>query len=96
MKAPTLLSLCALVASITAIVLHFTAPKPPGDAEIEAMVNAALAKKEQAFVAKNTPAFKAMFAEVEFKGQPQGTWEPKTLEELFEPLIRIITEMGNM
>lgn len=95
MKAPTLLSLAALVTSVAAIILHFTAPKAPDAAEIETMVNAALAKKEHAFVMKHTPAFKAMFAELEVDGRPKE-WDPKTIDELFEPLIKILTEMGNI
>ena len=85
----------ALVASLTAIFLYINQPKRLTEADVQIAVNAALVKREKAFVAKNAPVFKELFAEV-FADMGRKNWDPQTLDELLEPLLKVLAEMGNL
>ena len=94
MTTPTILSLVALLASAVALVLATRHPLAASQSEIDAQVDARLAARELRLVEAYTPRFRVMFAEM---GEPKigDNWSPKTLEELFEQLAIILTDMGN-
>ena len=94
MKSSTLLSWAAIIASAFAISLTMTAPRQPTEAQIDARVDARLVERERQLVDRFAPKFKVMFAEMGDSPEGKDDWSPKTLEELFAPLVKIISTMG--
>jgi hypothetical protein len=93
MKAPTIISSVALLVSAIAIMLATRHPQAPSQSEIDAQVDARLAARELRLVEAYTPRFRVMFADM---NEPKigENWSPRTLEELFEPLTRVLTDIG--
>jgi hypothetical protein len=93
MKAPLVVSLVALVTSLAAGFLAIRAFGQPSEAEINRMVDARLAERELRFVGTYAPKFREMLVAVD-DSEFGSDWNPKTLEELFAPLVKITSGMA--
>lgn len=92
MKALPIISVFALIVSLCAGFYAFQVSSQTSEAKINAMVDARLAARELKFVQTYAPKFREMFATA---NEPEygKDWNPKTLEELFVPIVKIVNGM---
>lgn len=91
MKISTPLSILALTVSL--FTLYRTETGTSSQATSDVAADKALRKREAEIVKNFAPKFQEMFADLD--GSPGKDWDPKTLEELFAPVIRITESMQN-
>ena len=93
MKVSIPISIVALIISVVSLIHSYTTPDSVDQEQAQRAVDEALRVREKEFVDEVTPRFQIMFAEMgdEFnKG-----WNPETIEELIEPLTRIINDVSS-
>ena len=92
MKIPAIISTIALIVSIGAGYVAYDASSRTSKAEINDLVDARLAARELKFVQAYAPRFREMFVAMD---DPEygAHWNPKTLEELVAPLVKITSGM---
>jgi hypothetical protein len=92
MKPSTLLSITALLLSLGSGLLALRAASEVSEEQIRALVDARLAARELKFVQTYSPKFREMF---EGMNDPESwaDWNPKTMEELVSPLVKIVSGM---
>ena len=92
MKASIPVSIVALILSAVSLIHSYTTTASVDHEQIQRAADNALRAREKKFVDEIKPRFQIMFAEMgdEFdKG-----WNPETIEELVEPLTRIINDVS--
>ena len=92
MKVSIPISIVALIISVVSLIQSYTTTDSVDQEQVQRAVDEALRVREKEFVDEVTPRFQIMFAEMgdEFnKG-----WNPETIEELIEPLTRIINDVS--
>jgi hypothetical protein len=92
MKAIPIISVLALIVSLCAGFYAFQVSTQASEARINAIVDARLAARELKFVQAYAPKFREMFMAAD---EPEHgvDWNPKTLEELFAPIVKIVNGM---
>ena len=91
MKASFPISLLALVVAAFALIRSYQVQGGADERRIAVAVEEALRDREKEFVDEFRPRFQAMFGET---GDEFGKgWKPETIEELFEPLTRLVGSM---
>lgn len=92
MKRPEVISVVALIVSLSAGFLAIHVSRAASEAEINARVDARIAARELKFVDTYAPKLREMCAAV---GDPEfgQDWHPKTLEELVAPITKITTSV---
>jgi hypothetical protein len=88
MKASPLISAIALIMSLGAGLVAIRARSSVSEAKINTLVDARLAERELKFVQAAAPKYRAMFAAMD-ETKYGKDWNPKTLEELFAPIINM-------
>lgn len=88
-----MLSLVALVVAISG--RFSTAPAKPDPAQIRSAVDAELQRRESELVAAWAPKFRNIFKDMlgENEKLDERALNPKTLADLFSPMIKIIEKM---
>jgi hypothetical protein len=94
MKSSTGISVIALVTSVAAVVLSLTAIRHHSESRIQAIVDARLSERELRFVEAYAPHFREMFGSAEAL-EAGDEWQPKSLEELFAPIVEITRGMSS-
>lgn len=92
MKMPTIISTTALIFSLGAGYLALRASSEFSEEEISALVDDRLAARELKFVQAYSPKFREMFAGMD-DSEYGADWNPKTMEELVAPLVKITSGM---
>lgn len=92
MKMLTILSTTAIVLSLGAGYLALRASSVVSEEQLNDLVNDRLAARELKFVQTYSPKFREMFAGMH---DPEygADWNPKTMEELVSPLVKIASGM---
>lgn len=82
------ISILALILSAVSVIHSCGSSESADQGQVQKAVDDALKVREKKFVDGMKPRFRAMFAEM---GDESGEgWNPGTIEELIEPLARII------
>jgi hypothetical protein len=92
MKTLPIISAIALFVSLGAGYLAFKASSETSEAKINALVDARLAARELKFVQAYAPRLREMFVAMD-DSEYGSDWDPKTLEELVAPLVKITSGM---
>lgn len=90
MNIPTIISTAALIVSLGAGYLAYRASSEASEENISALVDERLAARELKFVQTHAPKFRELFADMNDYG---ADWNPKTMEELVAPLVKITSGM---
>lgn len=92
MKASLPVSILALILSTASLIRSCRTPATVDQEQVQIAASEALKVREKEFVEDMKPRFQMMFAEMgdEFDKE----WNPETINELIEPLTRIINDMN--
>ena len=95
MKLATPTSIVALILATTSLILTVSRPSPKiSDAELDRLVDAALARKERIYVAALAPKMDLIYKDMLGSKYTTPAKAPETLGELFVPALQVINAMG--
>jgi hypothetical protein len=92
MKAIPLISAITLIMSLGAGFVAIRAQSQVSEAKITALVDARLAARELKLVQAWAPKYREMFMAMD-ESEYGKDWNPRTLEELFTPVFKIVDGM---
>jgi len=94
MKPSFYISVCALLLSVASLAVTLCRqPSTIFDAEVDRIVNAALARKEKAYVDAMAPKMESIYRDMLGPRYKPFQKPPDTLEQLFEPVVQILNGM---
>ena len=90
MKVNLSISIIAILISSFALFKSIKSPVPKiSEKQLQEAMNEALRKREEEFVIGMKPKFEAMF--LASGEHSESDWDPKTMEELIEPLFKTVS-----
>lgn len=92
MKANLSISILALLISTASLIYSHQSRTAVDQEQIQKAASEALRIREKEFINQIKPKFEVMFAEI--SDEPKKEWNPQTIEELIEPITKIIETMS--
>ncbi len=92
MKVSLPISIVALILSIASLIYSNRAHSPVDQDQVQQAAREALKEREKIFVENTKPKVQAMFAEMDDEFGKE--WNPETIEELMEPITKVINAMA--